>query len=137
MADKPVIDPNPETLPEILASLPDDTPIVMLNLLGFNETARYKDGVADYSGREAYQKYYDVAFGKVRGVGGELVWKGKALAGVIAPEGEKWDDVLLVRYPSNLRLHAGRPGISRGHQTSHRSIAGSAVGGYGGKLKTN
>ena len=100
MSEKPVIDPNPQRLPEILASLPDDTPIVMLNLLRFNDTARYKDGEADYSGREAYQKYSDVAFGKVRGVGGEMVWKGKALAGVIAPEGEKWDDVLLVRYPS-------------------------------------
>ena len=100
MSNQPVIDPNPQTLPEILASLPDDTPIVMLNLLRFNDKARYKDGEADYSGREAYQKYSDVAFGKVRGVGGELVWKGKALAGVIAPEDEKWDDVLLVRYPS-------------------------------------
>ena len=89
MSEKPVIDPNPQTLPDILASLPDDTPIVMLNLLRFNETARYKDGEADYSGREAYQKYSDVAFGKVRGVGGELVWKGKALAGVIAPDAEK------------------------------------------------
>ena len=43
MSEKPVIDPNPQTLPDILASLPDDTPIVMLNLLRFNETARYKD----------------------------------------------------------------------------------------------
>ena len=56
MSEKPVIDPNPQRLPEILASLPDDTPIVMLNLLRFNDTARYKDGEADYSGREAYQK---------------------------------------------------------------------------------
>ena len=92
MSEKPVIDPNPQTLPDILASLPDDTPIVMLNLLRFNDIARYKDGEADYSGRDAYQKYSAVAFGKVRGVGGELVWKGKALAGVIAPEGEKEDD---------------------------------------------
>ncbi|MBL4571167.1 MAG: DUF1330 domain-containing protein [Alcanivorax sp.] len=123
MSEKPVIDPNPQTLPEILASLPDDTPIVMLNLLRFNDTARYKDGEADYSGREAYQKYSDVAFGKVRGVGGELVWKGKALAGVIAPEGEKWDDVLLVRYPSKQAFASmlADPGYQQA--TKHRTAA--------------
>ena len=101
MNDKPVIDPNPKKLPDILASLPAGTPIVMLNLLRFKDKAIYKDGEADYSGREAYQKYSDVAFGKVRGVGGEMVWKGKALAGLIAPEYVKWDEVLLVRYPSS------------------------------------
>ena len=62
--------------------------------------AIYNDGEADYSGRESDQNYSDVAFGKVRGVGGEMVWKGKALAGVIAPENEQWEEVLLVRYPS-------------------------------------
>lgn len=123
MSDKPVIDPNPETLPAILASLPDDTPIVMLNLLRYRETARYKDGEADYSGREAYQKYSEVAFGKVQGVGGEMVWKGRALAGVIAPEGEKWDSVLLVRYPSKQAFASMLADPEYRQATKHRTAA--------------
>ncbi|MBQ23916.1 DUF1330 domain-containing protein [Alcanivorax sp.] len=123
MSDKPVIDPNPKKLPEIFASLPADTPIVMLNLLRFKDTAVYKDGEADYSGREAYQKYSDVAFGKVRGVGGEMVWKGKALAGVIAPEGEQWDDVLLVRYPSKDAFAAMLADPEYKEATRHRTAA--------------
>jgi uncharacterized protein (DUF1330 family) len=96
----PVVDPDPKRLPEILKSIPADTPIVMLNLLRFRNKARYKDGEADYDGREAYRRYSLVAFEKVKGVGGEMLWSGDTLAGVIAPEGERWDEVLLVRYPS-------------------------------------
>jgi hypothetical protein len=44
----PVVDPDPKRLPEILKSIPADTPIVMLNLLRFRNKARYKDGEADY-----------------------------------------------------------------------------------------
>ncbi|MCK0152114.1 DUF1330 domain-containing protein [Alcanivorax sp. S6407] len=123
MSDKPVIDPNPATLPAILDSLPDDTPIVMLNLLRFRETARYKDGEAGYSGRVAYQKYSEVAFGKVQGVGGEMVWKGRALAGVIAPEGEKWDSVLLVRYPSKQAFASMLADPEYREATRHRTAA--------------
>ncbi|ERP86167.1 hypothetical protein Q670_16880 [Alcanivorax sp. P2S70] len=123
MADRPVIDPNPKTLPDILASLPDDTPIVMLNLLRFRDKAQYKDGEADYSGREAYQKYSEVAFGKVKGVGGEMVWKGRALAGVIAPEGETWHSVLLVRYPSKQAFALMLADPEYREATRHRTAA--------------
>ena len=123
MSDKPVIDPNPAMLPEILAFLPDDTPIVMLNLLRFREIARYKEGEADYSGREAYQKYSDVAYGKVQGVGGEMVWKGRALASVIAPETERWDSVLLVRYPSKQAFAGMLADPEYREATRHRTAA--------------
>ncbi|KGD66501.1 hypothetical protein Y5S_00168 [Alcanivorax nanhaiticus] len=123
MSDKPVIDPNPATLPQILASLPDDTPIVMLNLLRFREVARYKEGDAAYSGREAYQKYSEVAFGKVQGVGGEMVWKGRALAGVIAPDNEQWDSVLLVRYPSKEAFASMLADPEYREATKHRTAA--------------
>ena len=123
MSDKPVIDPNPATLPGILASLPDDTPIVMLNLLRYRQTARYKEGDADYSGREAYAKYSEVAVGKVHGVGGEMVWKGRALAAVIAPDDEHWDSVLLVRYPSKQAFAAMLSDPEYREATKHRTAA--------------
>lgn len=53
----PVVDPDPKRLPDILKSIPADTSIVMLNLLRFRDKARYKDGEADYDGREAYRRY--------------------------------------------------------------------------------
>lgn len=96
-----IVDPDKDRLPEILAGIPADTPIVMLNLLRFRAVAHYrKTGDADYDGREAYRRYSEVAFRKVEGVGGKLIWSGDALAGVIAPPDEHWDEVLLVRYPS-------------------------------------
>ena len=93
MADRPVIDPNPKTLPDILASLPDDTPIVMLNLLRFRDKAQYKDGEADY------------------------------LAGVIAPEGETWHSVLLVRYPSKQAFASMLADPEYSEATRHRTAA--------------
>lgn len=98
----PTIDPDPKRLPELLASLPQDTPIVMLNLLRFRDQARYQEGASEpaRSGRQAYGEYSKTALRKVQGVGGELVWMGRTRASLIAPEGEHWDEVLLVRYPS-------------------------------------
>ncbi|WP_111656160.1 DUF1330 domain-containing protein [Isoalcanivorax indicus] len=98
----PTIDPDPKRLPELLASLPQDTPVVMLNLLRFRDQARYGEGASEpaRSGRQAYGEYSKTALRKVQGVGGELVWMGRTRASLIAPEGEQWDEVLLVRYPS-------------------------------------
>ncbi|MDX1803510.1 MAG: DUF1330 domain-containing protein [Alcanivorax sp.] len=118
-----VIDPDPQRLPAIMASLPDDTPIVMLNLLRFREVAEYRDGPANYSGREAYRRYSQVALGKVQGVGGEPVWTGKALAGVIAPQDEHWDEVLLVRYPSKQAFMAMLSDPEYREATRHRTAA--------------
>ncbi|EKF75171.1 hypothetical protein A11A3_04305 [Alcanivorax hongdengensis A-11-3] len=118
-----VIDPDPKRLPEIMAAIPEDTPIVMLNLLRFREVAEYRDGPADYSGREAYRRYSEVALGKVKGVGGEPVWMGKTLAGVIAPADEHWDEVLLVRYPSRQAFQSMLADPEYREATRHRSAA--------------
>lgn len=118
-----IVDPDPKRLPDILKSIPGDTPIVMLNLLRFRKRALYKDGEADYDGREAYRRYSEVAFRKVKGVGGELVWSGEGLAAVIAPEEEHWDEVLLVRYPS-IQAFASMLRDPEYHEaTKHRTAA--------------
>lgn len=94
------VDPIGGQLPELLESLPRDTPIVMLNLLKFNEIAKYRDGEQECSGRKAYQRYAEVALQKVREVGGRVVFMGTAKASIIGPDEERWHEVLLVRYPS-------------------------------------
>jgi uncharacterized protein (DUF1330 family) len=85
-----------------LAGIPDGHPVVMLNLLRYRAAARYPEagGFEPCSGRRAYQRYSREAVRFVAGAGGGVVWRGAAQVGLIAPPGERWDDVLLVSYPS-------------------------------------
>ena len=96
------VNPDIEKLPDILSSLPSGVPVVMINLLKFRENALYPEGVAaaPCSGREAYQRYSEVALRKVVEVGGRPIWMGKGLGSIIGPEDESWDEAILVMYPS-------------------------------------
>ena len=96
------VDPDRARLPALLAQLPVDAPIVMLNLLRYRDEAAYpaNSGHARCSGREAYARYAAVALRKVTEVGGAPIWMGEAHAALLAPAEERWDEVLLVRYPS-------------------------------------
>ena len=120
----PTIDPDPKQLPALLASLPQDTPLVMLNLLRFRDQAQYSDASEPArSGRQAYGEYSKTALAKVQGVGGQLVWMGRTQASVIAPEGEQWDEVLLVRYPSAAAFARMLADPEYRAATRHRSAA--------------
>lgn len=96
------IEPDAERLEAFLQGLDEEGPIVMVNLLRYRERAAYPDGfeAEPCSGREAYQRYSEVALRTVSEVGGDLVYLGQVAVSVIAPPGEEWDDVALVRYPS-------------------------------------
>jgi uncharacterized protein (DUF1330 family) len=96
------VNPSPEHLQRFVQQAGDDGPIVMINLLRYREHAEYPpDSTASpCSGREAYQRYGAVATQKVAEVGGRILWMGKVQAIVIGPDGEEWDDAVLVRYPS-------------------------------------
>ncbi len=84
----------------VLDGLPADEPLVMLNLLRFRETADYHGSGPACSGVEAYKRYSRVAFEAVTSVGGEVIFAGRAAPALIAPEGETWHQVFMVRYPS-------------------------------------
>ena len=74
---------------------PDEKPVVMINLLKFkNET---EDGV---EGAELYKCYKQKAAELLKQVGGKLLWLGKADQYLIGDKNDKWDEVLLVEYPS-------------------------------------
>jgi uncharacterized protein (DUF1330 family) len=98
----PSLNPNSHSLKDLLAKVPADTPILMLNLLRFNALAQYPSdsGQSPCSGREAYARYSKVAAKKVAEAGGEVRIQARALHAVIAPEGEQWDQMLIVEYPS-------------------------------------
>lgn len=97
------INPTREGLARFREELPKNTPVVMLNLLKFREKALYPSGAGfqDCSGRQAYRRYADIALEQLSAIGGKAIWMSKAVSSLIAPEGETWDEVLLVRYPSS------------------------------------
>ncbi|MCW0213343.1 MAG: DUF1330 domain-containing protein [Pseudonocardia sp.] len=82
------VDPTGADMKAFLAEAPDE-PVTMLNLLRFVEggRARYDEYIAHFratSGR----------------FGAEVVYYGYGGAPVVAEQGQDWDAVLLVRYPS-------------------------------------
>jgi len=96
------VEPSPERLKAFLEQGQDDSSIVMINLLRFRERAAYPPGsdAEPCSGREAYQRYGAGVIGQIAAAGGRVLWLGSVQASVIAPEGEAWDDAVLVEYPS-------------------------------------
>lgn len=95
------INPKPEQISKVLKALPHDREIVMLNLLKFNDLANYpsrEDGPA--SGQDAYQQYGAKALPFLAKAGASIIWSGKALGTLIAPDWESWDKVMMVKYPS-------------------------------------
>lgn len=97
----PSIEPTPEQLARLLAEA-DDGAIVMINLLRFRERSEYPAGfdAAPCSGREAYQRYGMHVLPMLHGVGGKILWSGAAKLVVIGPDEERWDEAVLVQYPS-------------------------------------
>ena len=94
---------DPEAVLAAAAAIPTDQPVVMINLLRFRERADYGDrtDVAPCSGRDAYfQRYGVVSTPLVKADGAKIFWLGKIMASVIGPPDERWDEALLVEYPS-------------------------------------
>ena len=96
------IEPSPEQLQTLIAAAADDTPIVMINLLRYRDRAAYPSGsdAAVCSGREAYQRYGGSVTAMVIEAGGRILWFGNVAQIVIGPDAERWDDAVLVQYPS-------------------------------------
>lgn len=82
---------------ETLAQLPDEGPVVMLNLMRFR--AHSLDG--NGSGWDAYLRYSALAIKQIKMRGGTIIWTGNAEAVALGvPDHHRWDYVALVRYPS-------------------------------------
>ncbi|MDC7825916.1 DUF1330 domain-containing protein [Pseudomonas sp. BLCC-B13] len=98
----PSLNPSRDQLAAFAQNMPDDTPILMLNLLRYRESADYPpdSGYSPCSGREAYKRYSRIALGKVQDAGGQVELMAQAQTALIAPRDEQWHDLLLVRYPS-------------------------------------
>ncbi|WP_150249346.1 DUF1330 domain-containing protein [Nocardiopsis deserti] len=82
------VDPSGPDLARLMDEDPGG-PVVMLNLLRFKP-----------DGRPSYEEYSRRAGGFLKRYGAELLYAGDGASPLVAEEGQAWDAVLLVRYPS-------------------------------------
>jgi uncharacterized protein (DUF1330 family) len=107
-----------------LAGAADGEPVVMLNLLRFNDLATGIDAADGISGADAYGRYAEAVAPFLAQAGGRVLLAMTPRELVIAPEGEEaWDIVLAVQYPSRAAFLTmiADPGYLEIHQ--HRSAA--------------
>ena len=102
----PITEMNAVAVLAAAEAVPGGGPVVMLNLVRYNEHADY-GGRTDFpacSGQEAYLQRYAPAFNAVaaaEGVTGiQVLYLGNVAAALAAPDGERWDNIVLVQYPS-------------------------------------
>jgi uncharacterized protein (DUF1330 family) len=82
------VDPSGSAIKDMLADGPDG-PVVMLNLLRFAP-----------DGRSSYKEYSREASRFLEKYGAELLYAGDGRTPLVAEDGQAWDAVLVVRYPS-------------------------------------
>ena len=88
---------KPKELNEALVrGLPDEGPVVMVNLVRFRDKAADGSG----SGWEAYVRYSEPTMGLIKQRGGTVLWAGNVEGAAYGDAGDGWDYVVLVRYPS-------------------------------------
>lgn len=78
-------------------SLPDEGPVVMVNLMRFRERSLDGDG----SGFDAYTRYSKADMPLLKRVGGTVLWAGRVEGTALGSLGEgRWDWVAIAQYPS-------------------------------------
>jgi uncharacterized protein (DUF1330 family) len=89
---------GPKELNEaFVRSLPDNGPVVMVNLLRFRKKSADDNG----SGWNAYQRYSKAISPLLKGVGATILWAGNAEGAAYGDlSARQWEFVALVRYPS-------------------------------------
>jgi len=81
---------------EFVKSLPDNGPVVMLNLLRFRERSADGNG----SGWDAYLRYSQMTMPLIKARGGTALWAGNVEGAAFGDAGKRWDYAVMVMYPS-------------------------------------
>lgn len=111
-----------------LEELDADRPVVMLNLLRFRDVADYSNRpdlapAEPISGAAAYRRYSAAAQAALEGIGGTLELFRPCGPTFIGPEGEQWDAMLTVRYPSPAAFRAMVNDSTYLEAAAHRTAA--------------
>ncbi len=82
---------------DLIRLLPDNGPVVMVNLVRLRERALNGEG----SGWDAYQRYSAAVVKLLKPRGATILWAGDVEGVALGvPEANRWDYAVLVRYPS-------------------------------------
>jgi uncharacterized protein (DUF1330 family) len=82
---------------QFLRGLPDEGPVVMVNLVRFRERSLDGNG----SGWDAYSRYSKGDMPLLKKVGGTILWAGHVEGAALGDLGERpWDWVVVAWYPS-------------------------------------
>ncbi|WP_108791323.1 DUF1330 domain-containing protein [Erythrobacter sp. Alg231-14] len=86
-----------------MQQLPADEPILMLNLIRFNDQAEYEEGnefaEKGWTGEQAYAEYSRFSGPIAQRVGGTVAFAGLPQLTLIGPDDEEWDVAFVVAYP--------------------------------------
>ena len=94
-------DINPGAMDE-LSKIPDGHPFAVINLNLYKEWAEYPpDTVTEkLTGQQAYERYSELCVPFVNKVGGVPMWRGTFGVNLVGPSDERWDEVLIMQYPT-------------------------------------
>jgi uncharacterized protein (DUF1330 family) len=103
----------------LAASAADPAPVVMVNLLRFNED----------NGAEVYGRYAEAVVPHLERVGGRVVFAAAAQDSVIGPLAPEWDLMIGVEYPSRAAFLAmvGDPDYLEVHELRETALADSRL----------
>ena len=110
-----------------LDAMADDEPVELLNMVRFRDVAAYADGSGfedkGWSGEEAFSYYGQSIAHLAERVGFSFAYFGAPTIALIAPEGEDWDRIFVVRYPSAAQFRELMSDAEYGEQVFHREAA--------------
>ena len=84
-----------EQFKDFITNYPDDTPVVMVNILKFK---RITEG--GLSGRERYKRYSINVAPLIKKAGAKILWAGNVRKTVIGDSNSEPDMILIVKYPN-------------------------------------
>lgn len=93
-----IVEPGVDAFEGLGQQVPEGQRVVMINLLRFR--ARVTAEGEELTGRRLYERYARALEPLLMAVGGRPIWRGQARFVLIGPGGERWDEVVLVAYPS-------------------------------------
>jgi len=115
--------PEPEQIKDLMSG-PEDTPVVMVNLLSFKQDA--DGGNEGMTGQESYARYGGNMRKFVESKGGRFIWSGRVDSMVIGESDADFQVIALVEYPSRKAFLeiASSPHVAEIGQDREKGLAG-------------
>lgn len=115
------VNPSKTAIEDYNRGTDDKSPIVIFNLLKLKKVVEVNG--EKVSGKEAYKKYALPATKIAWRCGGQVLWMGKVNFTLIGPEDEKWDQGIMLSFPSRAHFLRMQNAPDYALLKSHREAA--------------